>query len=95
MALYQYRCVRHGNIEVLMSMGTAPESITCKVCGQPAKRVFTAPMIPHPDQAVIHAIENSELSAHEPEIVTSVPRAGQKKPTRFTTDPRHQRLPKP
>ncbi len=95
MALYEYRCVRHGDIEVLEPMGKAPESITCEICGRPARRVFTAPMIPHSDQAVVHAIEGAERSACEPDVVTSVPSAGQKRPARLTTDPRHRRLPKP
>lgn len=95
MVLYQYRCERHGDIEVLKPMGEAPRSVTCEVCGQSAKRVFTAPITRHPDRATVAAIDNALRSAHEPDVVTSIPSGVQKRPGWISTDPRHRKLPKP
>lgn len=96
MALYQYRCSRHGDFEILVPMGQAPDAMRCEVCGRHARRVYSVPMLRHPQRAVIDAIEQAERSAHEPDVVTSVPSSGQRRPPRLAPrDPRLQRLPRP
>lgn len=95
MVLYEYRCDEDGDIEVFFPMGTAPAAVRCEVCGSSARRVFTKPMMPHPKQDIIAAIDNAQKSAHEPAVVKSIPTSGQKRPPHFANDPRQYKLPRP
>jgi putative FmdB family regulatory protein len=100
MVLYEYRCERHGDIEVLMPMGSAPGSIPCDACGAEARRVYTVPSTSHPRRDIVTAIEHAEKSAYEPETVTSLPAAGRHigkhRPTPMAPpNPAFDRLPRP
>lgn len=96
MVLYQYRCAQDGCFDVFRPLGTAPEVIECEACGGTATRVFTPPMLPHPRQDVVSAIEHAEKSAHEPEVVTSLPTTGRRKVQPMAPlTPSLMRLPRP
>ncbi len=96
MAVYEYRCDHDGPFDVSRPLGTAPASVPCEVCGAPARRVYSAPMLRSPHQAAIAALDQSKRSAHEPEVVTSVPSAGRRRHTRTAQmTPQLARLPRP
>lgn len=96
MATYEYRCDIDGVFDVMRPFGTAPASIACAACGGEARRVFSIPFLPSPARDVIAAIDRSEKSRYEPEVVTSLPATGARRRTpvaRMT--PALQRLPRP
>ncbi|MEY9969566.1 putative FmdB family regulatory protein [Streptacidiphilus sp. MAP12-16] len=93
MATYRYRCTGCGSFEVIRPIGEALLEEPCEACGDPSRRVFTAPMIARTPVALARARQTQEASAHEPGVVSAVPaaRRGPAPPT----DPRHALLPKP
>ena len=96
MATYEYRCDIDGVFDVMRPLGTAPTSIACAACGREAKRVFSLPFLPSPARELIAAIDRSEKSRYEPDVVTSLPSSGARRRTpvaRMT--PALQRLPRP
>lgn len=93
MPTYQYRCDDDGPFEVAAAMG-ARRSTTCPTCGRPGRRVFTVPHLATADPRRVAAIERSERSAHEPEVVRSLP-AASRRPRVAPTDPALRRLPRP
>ncbi len=96
MAIYEYRCDQDGTFDVTRPLGTAPPSVPCQTCGTEARRVFSAPMLRSPHREILAAIDHSKKSAHEPEVVTSIPSAGDRKPGRMAKmTPKLARLPRP
>lgn len=94
-AIYEYRCPVDGAFEALRPLGTAPESIPCRICGQVARRVITAPRIKTAARSAWHAaIDHAQRSRHEPEVVTSLPPAGSG-PRRGSIHPAMLNLPRP
>jgi putative FmdB family regulatory protein len=95
MATYRYRCVQDGDFDVSRPIGTAPPTSKCPVCNDEAVRVFRAPMLSVGPRAVVAAIDRTEKSRDEPEVVSSVPpRAGRtRRPV--AQNPAWQRLPRP
>ena len=82
MALFEFRCAEDGAFEIRAPIGAPPTSAPCPGCGHEASRVYSKPMLMRAPRALVAAIDNAEKSAHEPEVVTSLPRL-----------PRHQRTP--
>ncbi|MDH4143048.1 MAG: zinc ribbon domain-containing protein [Chloroflexota bacterium] len=96
MATYEYRCDLDGLIEEIRPLGTAPGTITCATCGGEARRVFSAPTLVRTNREIVAALDHAEKSRDEPEVVTSIPRAGARKPTPMAKmTPALQRLPRP
>lgn len=96
MATYEYRCTRDGVFEVFRPIGSAPDSVHCTICDTPAKRIFSAPFLYRGSRELVAAMDRAEKSRSEPEVVNSVPSAGQRRPPRMApNDPRLQRLPRP
>lgn len=97
MAIYEYRCDEDGVFEVTRQLGTAPESVTCSVCGGAARRVFSVPTIRCGSRpALFAAIDHAEKSREAPEVVTSVPSAGaRRRPRVLPLTPTLARLPRP
>jgi len=96
-AIYEYRCDTHGLFEISRPLGTAPESAACEACGSPSRRVFSAPAIRSGARSSLWAaIDHSEKSAHEPEVVSSVPSAGASgRPRVVPLTPKLAGLPRP
>lgn len=95
MALYEYRCSRDGLFELSWPLGTAPASVGCAVCGSEARRVISVPSIRSGTRtAWVAAMDHAEKSRHEPEVVSSLPRAGGPRRTAPMT-PALRRLPRP
>jgi putative FmdB family regulatory protein len=99
-ATYEYRCEQDGVFEVTRPLGTAPESVTCSVCGSEARRVISIPMLSPSSgsraRALSAAIEHAEKSRDEPDVVTSLPSTGARRRTPvLPLTPTLQRLPRP
>jgi putative FmdB family regulatory protein len=93
MTTYQYRCPGCGPFDVIRPMGRALPEEPCETCGDRARRVYTAPMLPRTTAPLARALRAQEASAHEPRVVTEVPPA-RRRPAP-ATDPRLSQLPKP
>lgn len=96
MATYQYRCVQDGDFDVSRPIGTAAPKSHCPVCDVEAARVFRAPMLSFASRAVVAAIDRTEKTRDEPEVVSALPpRAGRTRNPTATKNPAWQRLPRP
>jgi putative FmdB family regulatory protein len=96
MATYEYRCDDDGMLEITRPLGTAPQAITCPVCGRPARRVFSKPMLSSLPPALVGAIDHAEKTRDKPDVVTSLPPAGGRKRTPvLPLTPTLRRLPRP
>jgi putative FmdB family regulatory protein len=97
MAIYEYRCERDGAFDVILPIGTAPATVACPACEVESERVFTNPMtrssIP---RALVSALDHEEKTRYEPDIVTSLPPSGNRKPPRVARmTPQLAKLPRP
>lgn len=96
MALYGYACPECGPIEASFPMGSAPDGVECPSCGGVARRRFTAPNFSQVNTKAFKLIDATEKTAHEPQVVTgSIPSSGRRRVTPVTTNPLHQKLPRP
>jgi putative FmdB family regulatory protein len=96
-AIYEYRCERDGVFDIARPLGTAPQTAACPACGHEAARVISLPTIKSSSRSPLFAaIEHAEKSRHEPEVVSSVPATGAKRPVRMAKmTPELARLPRP
>jgi putative FmdB family regulatory protein len=94
-AIYEYRCAEHGTFDLSRPLGSAPSTSPCRDCGREATRVYSAAFFRPGDRAVVAAMDRAEKSRTEPEVVRSVPRAGDPKPISWARDPRQLKLPRP
>jgi putative FmdB family regulatory protein len=95
-ALYEYRCERDGPFEVALPMGTAPEAASCPSCAEDAARVYTNPMVRSQPRALTAALDHEEKTRYAPEVVTTLPRSGNRKPARMAPlTPALAKLPRP
>ncbi|MEU8071506.1 MULTISPECIES: FmdB family zinc ribbon protein [unclassified Micromonospora] len=91
MATFEYRCPQDGSFDVVTPVGTADPSTGCPRCGLPAARVFSAPRLARMPAALRDAMDRTERSAEQPEVVGRVPG---RRPARRSTNPAHARLPR-
>jgi putative FmdB family regulatory protein len=96
-AVYEYRCEHDGGFEIMRPLGTAPVSAACPACGADAPRVFSKPMLKSSmPRALVAAIDHAEKTRDEPDIVTSLPRAGARRRTPvLPLTPTLRKLPRP
>ena len=94
---YQYFCDDDGPTEVSRPMGTAPGCVACPVCDEPARRVFSGPMVSRGDQNARRLIESTEATSDRPQVVTEIPSAGRRRPGQPMAPPNPllQKLPRP
>ena len=86
----------HGVTEVSRPMGQATDLVPCPHCDEVAIRVFSAPMVSLAPRSMVAAIDRTEKTRSEPEVVTSVPRRPPGKRTPIAPqNPTLQRLPRP
>jgi putative FmdB family regulatory protein len=97
MAIYEYRCERDGAFDLVARMGTAPATAACPSCASESARVFTNPMLgTFAPRELVAALDRQERTRHEPEVVTSLPRAGHRKPAPMARmTPQLAKLPRP
>jgi len=95
MATYEYQCEQDGVFEVSRPLGTAPQSVTCSVCGNEARRIISAPMFRCASRsALAAAMDHADKSRYEPEVVTSLPSTGARSRT-IPLTPTLRGLPRP
>ncbi|MDH3295402.1 MAG: zinc ribbon domain-containing protein [Acidimicrobiia bacterium] len=96
MAVYEYRCNRHGIFVVSLPMGEASQLATCQLCGKEANRLYSAPMLRRAPANRMALIEKAEKSRDEPDVVTSLPpRHPSKRTPMAPPNPALRRLPRP
>jgi putative FmdB family regulatory protein len=96
MAIYEYRCERHGAFDVMRPIGTAPTSVACPECAGEAARVFSNPMVSFAPRELVAARDHEQKTRYEPELVTSLPAKGARRPTPMATlTPQLAKLPRP
>ena len=95
MATYEYRCEQDGVFDVTRPLGTAPQSVTCSVCGSEARRVISVPMFRSASRtAWTVAMDHADKSRYEPEVVTALPSTGARSRT-IPLTPTLRGLPRP
>jgi putative FmdB family regulatory protein len=94
---YSYRCPGCGPFELVRPMARSGADGRCPGCGHPGRRTFAAPALRALSAGMRTAGESSERSADSPQVVSTIPPTGRARgrATRYTTDPRHARLPRP
>ena len=96
MAIYEYRCERDGAFDVTRPIGTAPASVECPECAGEAVRVFTNPMVSFAPRELVAALDHEQKTRYEPDLVTSLPTTGARRPTPMATlTPQLAKLPRP
>ena len=97
MAIYEYRCERHGVFEVMRPMAATPPWAPCPCCAGQAQRVLSAPRVMRSSRSGwLAAIERAQKSRYEPEVVTSPPDTGSTRRGRAAClTPALRHLPKP
>jgi hypothetical protein len=96
MTTYAYRCSQDGDFDISRPLGTAPTKSVCPVCHDEAARVFRAPMLSLAPRALVAAIDRTEKSRDEPDVVSAVPpRSVHGQNSTATQNPAWQRLPRP
>lgn len=96
MATYEYRCIQDGVFELRQPMGTAEPKRRCPTCDGDAMRVFSAPRLSVGSRELVAAIDRTEKTRDEPEVVSALPprRAGTRRPM-AARNPALRRLPRP
>ncbi|MGL3804470.1 FmdB family zinc ribbon protein [Paeniglutamicibacter sp. R2-26] len=94
MPLYDFRCPEGTVFESTFPMMDVPDALECPECRQPARRQMSAPRLSIANTAAYKLVDSTKRSAHEPAVVSGLPGAA-KKPTRYTSNPLHQKLPRP
>lgn len=95
MPWYDFKCGDGHINERSFSLADDVRSIDCPDCGSIAERCVSMPMVMRANTASAAAITKAEKSAYEPDVVTSLPSAGNKRATPVTHNPLHAKLPKP
>ena len=96
MATYEYRCSQHGPFDIERPMGHAEGEVPCPTCEESAIRLYSPPRTSLVSRPAMAAINHSEKSGSEPEVVTSLPRRpAQRRTPMAPPTPALQRLPRP
>lgn len=96
MATYQYQCVNDGVFDVSRPIGTAEPKCQCPICNSDAVRVFSAPMLSLASPALMAAIDRTEKTRDEPDVVSAPPpRRGRTRSPIANLNPALRRLPRP
>ncbi|MGB3633428.1 MAG: zinc ribbon domain-containing protein [Rubrobacteraceae bacterium] len=69
MPIYEFVCEDCGSFDERRSFEEAGNPATCPACGSAARRIYSAPGISRTPAPLAKALNRSEKSAHEPEIV--------------------------
>ena len=69
MPLYEFRCKNCGSFEYWRSLDEASMPMICPQCQTEARRAYTVPGLVKTPPALAHALNRSERSAYEPEVL--------------------------
>lgn len=94
MPIYEFRCQQCSVFEESHRMDSVPDMVSCPTCRRPAPRKISAPRLSVSGSAAFKLIDATKRSAHEPEVVSSLPAAGRRKKQQYTENPLHRKLPR-
>ena len=97
MPLYDYRCPEGEVFEAFFLMHDKPDTVSCPRCGQSASSVLPAIGPSKNNSAQVRMLDATNATAETPQIVHSVAgkRTAKHQPTPNSTNPLHQKLPRP
>lgn len=95
MPLYEFRCPDGDTTEAQYLMAEVPDAIDCPTCGHRAGRRTSSPRLSRAGSSAYRLIESTSRSAHEPEVVSSLPTSGRPVRQQYTSNPLHTKLPRP
>ena len=95
MPLYDYFCSDCGSFREMIRIADCALDQPCPSCGSQAQRMLSAPMVLNGRRSpMFSAIDRAEKSRHEPEVDTSLPPSGVRRPQVRMT-PEQRKLPRP
>ncbi|WP_109535506.1 FmdB family zinc ribbon protein [Mycobacteroides immunogenum] len=94
MALYQYRCTSCGDTARNFAVATAPNTVPCPGCPEPARRVFGIAGMSRGSSARMRLLDATARSASEPAVVSALPPI-MRRSAPVTSNPLHRKLPRP
>ncbi|MFZ3451823.1 FmdB family zinc ribbon protein [Arthrobacter sp. 7Tela_A1] len=94
MPLYAYRCSHCSDFELHSPMQQVRDEVPCPDCGGASKRLISAPYLSKASSSAWKLIEGTARTAAEPAVVTS-PGARPRRSSGTTSNPLHQKLPRP
>jgi hypothetical protein len=77
----------------MFSMSVRPDVIDCPDCRGPARRTIAAPNLGRGGSTAMALQDTTRASADRPAVVAGPPRGGRRQ--KVTTNPLHQKLPRP
>lgn len=96
MASYSYRCRDDRTVfDVAAPIGTASSHEMCPQCGSQAGRVISAPRISLAPRSTMRLLDRAAGSAHEPDVVTTLPSRNRRGAGALTGNPALRGLPRP
>ncbi|MCL1900171.1 MAG: zinc ribbon domain-containing protein [Promicromonosporaceae bacterium] len=76
-------------------MSAIPAKVTC-VCGESARRVYSAPYVGRGSSAAMRLIDSTTATSDQPAVVSSLPSSGRRTAaTKVSSHPAHRSLPRP
>ncbi|QRY44866.1 zinc ribbon domain-containing protein [Mycolicibacterium boenickei] len=94
MVLYEFRCASGcGVVKKMFSMSVRPDVIDCPDCRGPARRTIAAPNLGRGGSTAMALQDTTRASADRPAVVAGPPPGGRRQ--KVTTNPLHQKLPRP
>ncbi|WP_294569330.1 zinc ribbon domain-containing protein [uncultured Arthrobacter sp.] len=96
MPIYEYSCSQCAAFEVIRPMEAAADVQACPTCGSEARRKISAPHLSKTGTAAFQLIDSTHRSASEPQVVTgTLPSANARRTSPYSSNPLHQKLPRP
>lgn len=95
MAIYEYRCSDGSPFEATHPIGTAPETMPCPSCGEPSRRMISAPHLSKVGTSAFQLVDSTMRSASEPEVVNSQLPGTPRRAQPYSSNPLHRKLPRP
>ncbi|MCV7067568.1 zinc ribbon domain-containing protein [Mycolicibacterium farcinogenes] len=96
MVLYEFRCESGcGVTEQMHSMHARPDVIECSSCGAAARRLISSPNLGRADRSAMALQDATRATADRPAVVTSPGPSPGVRRQKVTTNPLHQKLPRP
>ena len=95
MPLYEFTCPQCLGFDAAFSMADVPDATACVSCGSSSPRRMTAPRISNSNSAAYRLMDSTMQSAHDPKVVSTLPRSSAGRRETVTTNPLHAKLPRP
>lgn len=95
MAIYEYRCSDGSRFEASHPLGVAPDILPCPSCGEPSRRVISAPHLSKAGSPAFQLIDSTQRSADEPEVVNARIPGAPRRVQPYSANPLHRKLPRP